>query len=94
MVFIDGFSLVAARGGYCLLWRMGSRAQGLQELWHRVYLLHSTWDLPGSGIESVSPALAGGFFTTEPSGKPNVVVSSIDYLICERCGVYPFATVL
>ena len=25
--------------------------------------------LPGSGIESVSPALAGGFFTTEPPGK-------------------------
>ena len=25
------------------------------------------WDLP----ESASPALAGGFFTTEPSGKPN-----------------------
>ena len=25
--------------------------------------------LPGSGIESVSPALAGEFFTTEPPGK-------------------------
>ena len=30
------------------------------------------WDLPGSGIEPVSPALAGGFFTTEPPGKPIV----------------------
>ena len=28
------------------------------------------WDLPGSGLEPVSPALAGGFFTTEPPGKP------------------------
>ena len=28
------------------------------------------WDLPGPGIEPVSPVLAGGFFTTEPSGKP------------------------
>ena len=28
------------------------------------------WDLPEPGIEPVSPALAGGFFTTEPSGKP------------------------
>ena len=28
------------------------------------------WDPPGSGIELVSPALAGGFFTTEPPGKP------------------------
>ena len=23
------------------------------------------WDLPGPGIEPVSPALTGGFFTTE-----------------------------
>jgi hypothetical protein len=29
------------------------------------------WDLSGSGIETVSPALAGGFFTTEPPGKPS-----------------------
>ena len=27
------------------------------------------WDLPGPGIEPVSSALAGGFFTTEPPGK-------------------------
>ena len=26
------------------------------------------WDLPGPGIKPVSPALAGGFFTTEPPG--------------------------
>ena len=26
--------------------------------------------LPRSGIEPMSPALAGGFFTTEPPGKP------------------------
>ena len=28
------------------------------------------WDLPGSGIKLVSPALVGGFFTTEPPRKP------------------------
>ena len=28
------------------------------------------WDLPGSGIEPMSPVLAGGLFTTEPPGKP------------------------
>ena len=28
------------------------------------------WDLPRSGIEPVSSALAGGFFTTKPPGKP------------------------
>ena len=33
-------------------------------------LLQCPWDLPRPGIESVSPASAGGFFTTEPRGKP------------------------
>ena len=28
------------------------------------------WDLPGPGVEPVSPALAGGFLTTAPPGKP------------------------
>ena len=28
------------------------------------------WDLPGSGIEPVSSALAGGFLTPEPPEKP------------------------
>ena len=27
-------------------------------------------DLPDPGIKPTSPALAGGFFTTEPAGKP------------------------
>ena len=32
--------------------------------------LQGMWDFPGPGIELMSPALAGGFFTTEPQGKP------------------------
>ena len=32
-------------------------------------LLRGTWDLPGPGLEPVSPALAGGFLTTAPPGK-------------------------
>ena len=28
------------------------------------------WNLPGPGLEPVSPALAGGFLTTAPPGKP------------------------
>ena len=28
------------------------------------------WDLPESGTEPMSLALAGGFFTTEPPGRP------------------------
>ena len=31
--------------------------------------ISSPGDLPNPGIEPVSPVLAGGFFTTEPSGK-------------------------
>ena len=33
-------------------------------------LLHGTWGHPRSGTELMSPALAGGFFTSEPPGKP------------------------
>ena len=29
-------------------------------------------DLPDPRLEPVSPALAGGFFTTEPPGKPSL----------------------
>ena len=33
-------------------------------------MLRGTWDLPGLEIKLMSPALADGFFTTEPTGKP------------------------
>ena len=32
------------------------------------------WDLPGPGMETKSPALAGGFFPTGPPGKPYVQI--------------------
>ena len=32
-------------------------------------LLRGMWDLPGPGLEPVSPALAGRFLTTAPPGK-------------------------
>ena len=35
----------------------------------RSLLLRGMWDLPGPGIEPVSPALAGRFSTTAPPGK-------------------------
>ena len=31
-------------------------------------------DLPDPGIEPMSPALAGEFFTTEPPGKPTGII--------------------
>ena len=68
--------------GLLLLWGLGSRCVGFSSwgpwaLEHRLnscgaqaYLLCSMWDFPAPGTEPVFPALAGGFFTTEPPGKP------------------------
>ena len=43
---------------------------GLSSCGTQAQLLWDMWDLPGPGIEPVSPASAGRFFTTEPSGMP------------------------
>ena len=61
-------SVVVARG----LNSCGSRAleRRLSSCGTRAQLLRGMWDLPGTGLEPVSPALAGGFLTTEPPGKP------------------------
>ena len=40
-----------------------------QEYWS-VLPFPSPGDIPDPGIKAMSPALAGGFFTPEPSGKP------------------------
>ena len=32
------------------------------------------WDLPGPGLEPVSPALADGFLTTAPPGKSSIFI--------------------
>ena len=47
-----------------------------QEYWSGL-LFPSPWDLPDPGIESTSPALAGGFFTTELPGKPKCKLASM-----------------
>ena len=40
----------------------------------RAQLLRGMWDLPRPGLEPVFPALAGGFSTTAPPGKPSFLV--------------------
>ena len=35
----------------------------------RAYAPHSTWDLPGPGIEAVSPVREGGLLTAGPPGR-------------------------
>ena len=42
-----------------------------QWLWLMDFAARAMWDLPGPGIEPVSPELAGGFLTTRPPGKPS-----------------------
>ena len=43
---------------------------------------YGMWNLPGPGIELVSPTLASGFFTTGPPGKPyTVIFQCIDLLL-------------
>ena len=52
-----------------------------QEQWSGLPL-PSSGDLPDPGIKPVSPALVGGYFTTEPPGKP-VYVSSPFLFVAE-----------
>ena len=61
-------SVVVARG----LSSCGSRAleSRLSSCGTGAQLLYGMWDLPGPGLEPVSPALAGGFLITVPPGKP------------------------
>ena len=56
----------------CGLRTCGSRAleRRLSSCGARALLLRGMWDLPGPGLEPVSPALAGRFLTTVPPGKP------------------------
>ena len=44
----------------------------------RAQLLRGMWDLPGPGLEPVSPALAGGLSTTAPPGKPEAFILAAD----------------
>ena len=54
------------------------------------------WDLPGPGLEPVSPALAGGFLTTAPPRKPkhkvfrdkNYTCIFFFWLHCTACRIW------
>ena len=46
-----------------------------QEYWSGLRF-PSLGDVPDPGIQLVSPALADGFFTTEPSGKPSISITT------------------
>ena len=61
---------------FATLWTAASQAPlsmgfSKQEYWNG-FPYPSPGELPDPGIELVSPALAGGFFTAEPPGKPQL----------------------
>ena len=61
-------SVTVARGlSSCGSWALEHR---LNSCGTQAWLLRGRWDLPGWQMEPVSSALSGGFFTTEPPGKP------------------------
>ena len=69
-LWVGATLLCSARASHCC--GFSCRAQPPE---HRLsschipaYLLHSLWNLPGPGIESVSPKMAGGFLTTKALG--------------------------
>ena len=57
-----------------------------QEYWSGLPF-SSPWDLPNPGTEPNSPALAGGFFTTESPRKP------ILYFVCLQIQIHYSSTV-
>ena len=62
-------------GGFscCRAWALGARPSvRLSSCGAWAQVLHGMWDLPRPGLKPVSPALAGGFLTTAPPGKPLV----------------------
>ena len=73
----------------------GSRAleRRLSSCGTRAQLLCGMWDLPGPGIEPVSPALAGGFLTTAPPGKPGSMVLDVNILVYLVLGTVEFVEI-
>ena len=65
-----GCGAQASHPGDFSLRSTGSTVRGLHSCSTWAYLLRGTWDLLRSGIEPMSPAQAGRFFTTESLGNP------------------------
>ena len=75
------FSCWVMSNSFVTLWTVACQAPlslgfPIQENWSGLPF-PSPGDLPNSGIEPMSPVLAGGLFTTEPPGKlPNLIIFS------------------
>ena len=68
---LEGCCCLVTKSCLTLSYHQASLSMGFprQEYWSGL-LLPSLADLSDPGIKSTSPALAGGFFTTEPPEKP------------------------
>ena len=62
-------------------------------MWPWALLLLGMWNLLGSGMGPVSPALAGKFFTTEPPGKPCKIFIKCLLGIWSQGSLYPNNTI-
>ena len=68
-----GYSLVAGHGlliAAASLVEHWLQSKGSIVVSQGLNYTESMWDLPRPGFKPMSPALAGGFFTTEPAGRP------------------------
>ena len=75
-------SAVAARGlSSCGSWALEHRLSSCDS---QAELFRDMGDLPGAGIEAVSPVLAGGFFTAEPPWKPD----TMSFVLCFTDGLF------
>ena len=80
---------------YATLWTVACQAplsMGFprQEYWSGLPF-PSPGHLPDPGIGPASPALAGGFFITEPCGKPKIIILEFKSLLC-TCELFKLTT--
>ena len=69
-------------------------ARGLHSCDIQTQLPLGMWDLPRPQIERMSPALAGGFFITEPPGKPTSPPLWLPLWVCSQTLYHPEFTLL
>ena len=67
LLFVVVVGLLMAAASRCVVPRL--RSAGSAVVGTQAQLLRGLWDLPGPGIDAVSPALAVGFLSTGPAGK-------------------------
>ena len=68
LLFVAAHGLLIAVASLVVV--VDSRCTGFSSCGTRPWFLRGMWNLPGPGLKPMFPALAGGFLTTVPPGKP------------------------